>query len=373
MTSLGFGRRACGPILANARQSRGSRFPMPSTTAHATAGRRASSSSNREPIDVAFVGLGNMGAQMALNVAQNKKGDGLPHVRLGVHDLNPSNVSSFLRRAEEIEGLEDAATISVSKDLAAVGGSNPDFVIASLPTCEASEAVVSDIVRSLPAETSDGGKRCVFVDTSTISPSVSKTLHEFVTSTSPLRDYVDAPVSGGVKGATDATLTFMVGCSSPETFSAVQPLLRRMGKGVLSCGESGAGSAVKLCNNLALAAQMIGICEAMNLGEALGVDPAALAGAINVSTGKCWSSEVNNPHPEAARAIGSGASANGYEGGFGTALMLKDLNLAVDAGEEEGLALPVAGLSRDLYRIASLHGYADKDFGVVLEFLKGKK
>ena len=118
---------------------------------------------------------------------------------------------------------------------------------------------------------------------------------------------------------------------------------------------------------------MLGICEAMNLGDALGVDPTVLAGVMNVSTAKCWSSEVNNPHPLAAKAIGSGASANGYKGGFGTALMLKDLNLAVDAGEEEGLALPVAGLTRDLYRMADLHGYGTKDFGVLLEFLKGGK
>ncbi|KAL7531976.1 hypothetical protein ACHAXR_004347, partial [Thalassiosira sp. AJA248-18] len=202
---------------------------------------------------------------------------------------------------------------------------------------------------------------------------VSKKLSQLVTSVSPCHDYVDAPVSGGVRGATDATLTFMVGCSSSETFSTIQPLLQRMGKGIIPCGGSGSGSAVKLCNNAALAAQMLGICEAMNLGDALGVDPATLAGVMNVSTAKCWSSEVNNPHPAAAIAIGSGASANGYEGGFGTALMLKDLNLAVDAGEEEGLALPVAGMSRDLYRMANLHGYGKKDFGVILQFLKGIK
>mmetsp|Transcript_26352 Transcript_26352/g.42883 ORF Transcript_26352/g.42883 Transcript_26352/m.42883 type:complete len:125 (+) Transcript_26352:20-394(+) len=99
----------------------------------------------------------------------------------------------------------------------------------------------------------------------------------------------------------------------------------------------------------------------------------SFTGAMNISTAKCWSSEVNNPHPTAARELGSGASADGYEGGFGTALMLKDLNLAVDAGEEEGLALPVAGLSRDLYRMADLHGYGRRDFGVMLEFLKGVK
>jgi len=322
----------------------------------------------RSPLNVAFVGLGNMGLQMAINLAKANDDD-LPSMHFTVYDLRESNVSRFFQHAEISEG----DSLLSASDLASVGEANPDFVITSLPTCEASEAVVGEIVQSLPKPTSqnDEGKGCIFIDTSTISPNVSKKLHHLVTSASPHHDYVDAPVSGGVKGATDATLTFMVGCSSPETLSTTQPLLKRMGTKLIPCGGPGSGSAVKLCNNAALAAQMLGICEAMNLGDALGVDPTVLAGVMNVSTAKCWSSEVNNPHPAAAKEIGSGASANGYEGGFGAALMLKDLNLAVGAGEEEGLALPVAGLTRDLYRMANLHGYGRKDFGVLLQFLKG--
>mmetsp|Transcript_12321 Transcript_12321/g.22857 ORF Transcript_12321/g.22857 Transcript_12321/m.22857 type:complete len:389 (-) Transcript_12321:19-1185(-) len=326
------------------------------------------------PINVAFIGLGNMGLQMALNLA-TPNGDGLPPMHLSVHDLQDSNISRFFQHAEKVEGIVGSSILLAASDLASVGESSPDFVITSLPTCEASEAVVGEIVQSLP-KISNGNvdsNKCIFIDTSTISPNVSKKLHQLVTSISPHHDYVDAPVSGGVKGATDATLTFMVGCSSSETFSTIKPLLQRMGKGAIPCGEAGSGSAVKLCNNAALAAQMVGICEAMNLGDALGVDPTVLANAMNVSTAKCWSCEVNNPHPTAAKELGSGASANGYEGGFGTALMLKDLNLAVAAGEEEGLALPVAGLARDLYRMADLHGHGRKDFGVILEFLKGFK
>ena len=320
-------------------------------------------------MNVAFVGLGNMGLRMALNLARPRDDDpSLLPLRLTVYDLQESNVSNFFRHVEGMEGLDASTSPSASDDLASLGESSPDFVVTSLPTCEASEAVVGSIVRSLP---NVGG--CTFVDTSTISPNTSKKLHHLVSSVSPLHQYVDAPVSGGVRGATDATLTFMVGCLSPETFSNVQPLLRRMGKKTIACGGPGSGSAVKLCNNAALAAQMLGICEAMNLGEALGVDPTVLAGVMNVSTAKCWSGEVNNPHPAAARHIGSGASAKEYEGGFASALMLKDLNLAMDAGEEEGLALPVAGLTRDLYRLAGMHGYGHKDFGVMLQFLRGSR
>jgi 3-hydroxyisobutyrate dehydrogenase len=324
-------------------------------------------------MNVAFVGLGNMGLRMALNLARPRRDDddpsSLPPLRLTVYDMRESNVSSFFRHVESMEGLDASTYPSASGDLASLGESSPDFVVTSLPTCEASEAVVGSIVRSLP----NVGSGCTFVDTSTISPNTSKRLHHLVTSISPLHQYVDAPVSGGVRGATDATLTFIVGCSSPETYSKVQPLLRRMGKKTVPCGGPGSGSAVKLCNNAALAAQMLGICEAMNLGEALGVDPTVLAGVMNASTAKCWSGEINNPHPAAARHIGSGASAGDYEGGFASALMLKDLNLAVDAGEKEGLAMPVAGLTRDLYRLAGMHGFGHKDFGVMLQFLRGSR
>ncbi|KAL3823011.1 hypothetical protein ACHAXA_008151 [Cyclostephanos tholiformis] len=358
-------------VACNARarphRARTSTFSSPSSGA-GPGGSVAMSVTN-----VAFVGLGNMGLRMALNLARPSRDDALgipsspPPLRLTVYDLQESNVASFFGHVEAMEGLSESTYPTASRDLPSLAESNPDFVITSLPTCEASEDVVGSIVRGLPGV----GGGCTFVDTSTVSPSTSKKLHNLVSSTSPHHQYVDAPVSGGVKGATDATLTFMVGCSSPETFSNVRPLLLRMGTNAIPCGMPGSGSAVKLCNNAALAAQMLGICEAMNLGEALGVDPMVLADVMNASTAKCWSGMVNNPHPEAARHIGSGASAGGYGGGFASALMLKDLNLAVSAGEGEGLALPVSGLTRDLYRLAIAHGYGSKDFGVMLQFLRG--
>ncbi len=322
-------------------------------------------SSSSSTVKVSFVGLGNMGMQMALNLAKQRE-DELSNLQLTVYDMNESNILKFMEQAESA-GISN---LKAAPDLKTLAEANPDFVVKSLPTCEASEAVVGGIFSNLPPSTSSTG--CIFVDTSTISPAVSKKLHRQVKSVSHHHDYVDAPVSGGVKGATDASLTFMTGCSSEETFQRIQPLLKRMGKAVLPCGASGSGSAVKLCNNAALAAQMIGICEAMSLGESLGVDPKVLADVMNVSTAKCWSSEVNNPHPIAAKGIGSGASAHDYEGGFGTSLMLKDLNLALDAAVEEGKSMPVTGLSRQLYSLADNRGLGRKDFGVMLQFLNGK-
>lgn len=369
LTLLSRSRRSWNSIFSHSKPARYRRaIEKKSLTASFSSNEKNVSAPKR----VAFVGLGNMGLHMALNLAgKSSDKDSPSDMHLTVHDLNESNVTKFF---DESKGYADPNFLSSASDLVSVAESNPDFVITSLPSCEASESVVRDIVRNFsttPKETDGGSKGCIFIDTSTISPTISRKLHHLVSSVSSRHDYVDAPVSGGVKGALEKSLTFMVGCSSPRIFSSVQPILQRMGKGIIPCGAPGSGSAVKLCNNAALAAQMLGICEAMNLGDKLGVDPTVLAGVMNVSTAKCWSSQVNNPHPEAAKGLGSGASANGYDGGFGTSLMLKDLNLAMDAGEEEGVAMPVSGLTRDLYRMAYLHGYGKKDFGVMLQFLKG--
>ena len=182
---------------------------------------------------------------------------------------------------------------------------------------------------------------------------------------------MDAPVSGGVKGATEGTLTFMAGSDSSSLEMAL-PYLSRMGKAVIHCGGSGTGSATKLCNNLALAAQMAGICEAMNLGEALGVDPIVLADVMNSSTAKCWSCEVNNPNPDVAKVKGMTAAAKNYEGGFASKLMLKDIGLAMEAAQDEGIAVPVGALAKELYRMIESRGMGEMDFGILLQFLKGK-
>ena len=300
-----------------------------------------------------------MGLPMALNLARSKDTTINIH-QLTIHDLHLDNVNKFMSCLDDPE-LKNNTTFLSAQDLMAVADSKPDYIVTSLPTCEASEHVVTTVSHHLQ-------KPCTFIDTSTISVGMSRKLHDLVTSHSG--EYVDAPVSGGVKGATDATLTFMVGCSSPNTFTSIQPLLQSMGRSIIPCGSPGSGSAVKLCNNAALAAQMIGICEAMNLGVRLGVDPKVLAGVMNVSTAKCWSSQVNNPHPDAARELNSGASRNDYKGGFGSDLMLKDLNLAMEEAGGQGLVMPVSGLSRDLYKKVSCAGYGAKDFGVMLQYLK---
>lgn len=239
-------------------------------------------------------------------------------------------------------------------------GKSCDVIVTMLPGCEAVHHVMSELLLSMTHPS-------ILMDCSTVSPTTSRTWHAAATRQGHI--FVDAPVSGGVKGATEATLTFMVGSTDDDILAKVTPYLDCMGSRIISCGGPGTGSATKLCNNLALATQMIGICEAMNLGESLGVEPRTLAKVMNTSTAKCWSSELNNPHPEVAEL---GPAANDYQGGFGTNLMLKDLNLAVAAGQSVGVALPLGTASRELYRLSALRGWGNKDFGSILQFLRGK-
>lgn len=304
---------------------------------------------------VGFIGLGNMGLPMAVNLAKDHK--------VVAFDTNAEACAKAA--SSEIEIASSTAEIGSSQDC--------KVIFTMLPGCKAVDGVMQELKESVML--SDSSSPRVLVDCSTVSPSTSRRWHETWALSGHIM--VDAPVSGGVKGATDAALTFMVGYDHNSAMERVEPLLHSMGKRVMACGGAGTGSASKLCNNLALAAQMIGICEAMNLGEALKVDPVVLADVMNQSTAKCWSCEVNNPHPSVAmvmtnpHGVGPPASRD-YEGGFHTSLMLKDLGLALEAAQDAGINMPLTDKAKHLYELASKEGFADKDFGVMLQYLKQK-
>merc|ERR1711862_676879 len=152
-----------------------------------------------------------------------------------------------------------------------------------------------------------------------------------------------------------------------STLGIVKPYYEQMGKHVFHCGGPSTGSAVKLCNNLALAGQMIGVVEAMSLGDALGVSPTVLSKVMNQSTGACWSARVDNPHPDVGEI-----SKSGYKGGFASKLMLKDLGLACEAAEKSGIPLLQGKNAMELYRLIEKRGWGDKDFGVLFDILRGK-
>ncbi|CAB4054787.1 HIBADH [Lepeophtheirus salmonis] len=162
--------------------------------------------------------------------------------------------------------------------------------------------------------------------------------------------FVDAPVSGGVNAANAGTLTIME-------------------KNVIHCGDVGSGQAVKLCNNMLLAISMIGTSEAMNLGKNLGLDPNLLASVLSSSTGRCWSVDTYNPVPGVMKNV---PSSNGYAGGFGTALMTKDLGLCQDAATDTRSPTPLGSLAHQIYRMMCNSGNGDKDFSYAYQVLQKK-
>jgi len=180
---------------------------------------------------------------------------------------------------------------------------------------------------------------------------------------------VDAPVSGGVVGAAAGTLSFMVG-GPKNAFEAAKPFLEKMGKTIVHCGDSGTGLAVKICNNLILGINQVAVAEAMLLGTSLGLSPALLASVINNSTGRCWPSAVNNPVPGALPGQAPPCERD-FKGGFATKLMLKDMNLALNAAKLVSVPLPLGSNTVQIYQdTAKDDEFAVRDFSVVFRHLQ---
>ena len=204
------------------------------------------------------------------------------------------------------------------------------------------------------------------IDSSTIDPHTAREVA--VLAAQHGNPMADAPVSGGTGGAEAGTLTFMVG-GDAGVFENIAPVLRHMGKNIVHCGESGTGQVAKICNNLLLGISMIGVSEAMNLGVALGIDAKVLAGIINTSSGRCWSSDTYNPYPGVMENV---PAARGYTGGFGADLMLKDLGLAVDAAKLSKQPAMLGALAQQLYQMFSAQGAGGQDFSAIINLYKQK-
>ncbi|MFQ3595341.1 MAG: 3-hydroxyisobutyrate dehydrogenase, partial [Sphingomonadaceae bacterium] len=174
---------------------------------------------------------------------------------------------------------------------------------------------------------------------------------------------VDAPVSGGIAAAAAGTLTFMVG-GPDEAFARARPILAAMGKAVIHAGGSGAGQAAKLANNMLLAASMVATCEAFALAEKLGLDPQRFYDIASVSSGQCWSMTSYCPLP----GVGPESPADrDYQGGFATALMLKDLRLALEAASAAGASTPMGQRAAELYEAFAEAGHAGLDFSAIMQ------
>ncbi|SPN99892.1 related to 3-hydroxyisobutyrate dehydrogenase [Cephalotrichum gorgonifer] len=319
--------------------------------------RRGFASTARRLETYGFIGLGQMGFQMAKNLRSK-----LPATdTVRVFDINQSSMDRLV--SDVGESPSGGAAIESSKS-ALDAAKDSDTVITVLPEPAHVRQVYSTFLESsLPA------RPRLFIDCSTIDPSTSRSVAESV-STAAAGDFVDAPMSGGVVGATAGTLTFMLGAPEPLVARA-EAVLRRMGKRVLHCGGQGAGLSAKLANNYLLAINNIATAEAMNLGMRWGLDPKTLAGVINASTGRCWPSEVNNP---VAGVVAGSPAERDYAGGFGVSLMRKDLGLAVEAAREAGARLELGEKAKEVYEGAAGHERCKgRDFSVVYRYIGGKE
>jgi 3-hydroxyisobutyrate dehydrogenase len=181
-------------------------------------------------------------------------------------------------------------------------------------------------------------------------------------------DFLDAPVSGGVGGAEAGTLTFMCG-GSDAAFERAKPILEQMGKRIVLAGGAGAGQAAKICNNMLLAISMIGTCEAFVLAEKLGLDAQKLFDIASTSSGQCWSLTTYCPVPG---PVPTAPSNRDYVGGFATALMLKDLKLALSAAQSSGATTPLGAEAAQLYSLFAAKGHGGLDFSGIVRMLRGE-
>ncbi|MGO1181810.1 MAG: 3-hydroxyisobutyrate dehydrogenase [Micrococcaceae bacterium] len=306
---------------------------------------RSPETSSAAKTHVAFIGLGHMGGPMAANLVA-------AGVTVTGYDVVPSALD-----AARTKGVTIAADIPGAVREA-------DVVLTMLP----SGAHVHEVYRGTEA-TGSGAldaapPGALFLDCSTIDVAEAQHAAEMVVQAGFTA--ADAPVSGGVVGAEAGTLAFMVG-GTEETFAAVHPLLEIMGARIVHCGGAGMGQAAKVCNNMLLGVTMIGAAEAFVLGERLGLDHQALFDVISQASGQCWAVTTNCPVP--GPVPGSPANRD-YQPGFATALMNKDLGLAVQALESTGSAAPMGELAHQIYRDFAATDGAHRDFSAIINELR---
>nr|KAF8527046.1 3-hydroxyisobutyrate dehydrogenase [Gautieria morchelliformis] len=322
---------------------------------------------------VGFIGLGQMGHAMAANWVSNRIDEisaspGDSHVAFVVCDVDHARAASFANTFGDTNPRAQISVAATPADVALASETLLTMLPASPQVRDAYQGPsgILSALRSLPK---DVAASTLCIDSTTLDVEVAKEVAVQVKALGA--DMVDAPVSGGVPGAKAATLSFLVGGTTGE-FERVSPFLSFMGRRIIHCGASGAGLVAKICNNLILGVEQIVVAEAMLLGQKLGVDPAVLAGVINSSTGACWASSVNNPVPGSVpdKAL---PCERDYEGGFVTALMLKDMGLATHMGSSVGSPLPLAKSAEHIYAgvIQRHKEFATKDFSSVYKYLEG--
>ena len=287
---------------------------------------------------IAFIGLGNMGGGMAANL-----------VKAG-HEVAAFDLSEdALARARD----SGCTTFTAVPDAVA----EAEAVVTMLPNGGIVKAVYTkDVIGKAPAG-------ALFLDCSTIDLATAREVAALAEAAG--YDMVDAPVSGGIAAANGGTLTFMVG-GTEAAFAKAQAVLEPMAKAVIHAGAIGSGQVAKMCNNMLLAIHMIGTCEALALAEKAGLDPQKFFEISSKSTGYNWSLNDYTPAP----GIGAKSPAdNDYQGGFASALMLKDLRLAMEGAGTAGATVPLGEHATKIYEAFVEAGNGGKDFGAIFTTL----
>jgi 3-hydroxyisobutyrate dehydrogenase len=287
---------------------------------------------------IAFIGLGNMGGPMARNLS-----------RAG-HQVVGFDLVTEAREAIAKDGVIVAASAKESVK-------NADVVITMLPSGDPVIKVWNGVLQ----EAKNGA---LFIDCSTIDVADARAAHGLAAQRGV--ESLDAPVSGGVGAANAGTLTFMVG-GTETAFARGRPILERMGKRVLHCGQSGNGQAAKICNNMVLGISMIAVSEAFVLAEKLGLAHQALFDVVSVSSGQCWALTSYCPVPG---PVPASPANNGFKPGFSAALMLKDLRLAKDAARAAGVEAVLGHQAAQIYESFAQKGRGAADFSGVIEGIR---
>ena len=286
---------------------------------------------------IAFLGLGNMGAPMGANLVK---------AGYAVQGFDPVPAA---RAAAADSGVNVCETAAEAVQDAGV-------VITMLPNGTLVRQCYAEV---MPAATSGA----LFIDSSTIAVDDARAVHAFAVERGFAQ--LDAPVSGGVKGAAAGTLAFMVG-GEADALETARPVLDAMAGKIIHCGDSGAGQAAKLCNNMLLAVQQIAVGEAFVLADKLGLSAQSLFDVITGATGNCWAVHTNCPVPG---PVPTSPANNDFRPGFATALMNKDLGLAMAAVSSTGASAPLGSHAAQIYaRVADEH--PDLDFSAVIETLR---
>ncbi|MBB5686796.1 3-hydroxyisobutyrate dehydrogenase [Sphingobium boeckii] len=290
---------------------------------------------------IGFIGLGNMGGGMAANLA--KAG----------HDVHAFDLS-----ADALARAKEARCLPVESAAAAAEGA--EAIVTMLPAGKHVEQIYADAFFGKAAPGT------LLLDCSTIDVATAKRVADAAAANGLVA--VDAPVSGGIAAANGGTLTFMVG-GSKEAFDRAEPILSLMGKAVIHAGGNGAGQAAKIANNMLLGATMVATCEAFLLAQKLGLDAQTFYDISSKASGQSWSMTSYCPLP----GVGPQSPAdNDYQGGFATALMLKDLRLAMEAAKGADASVPMGERAAALYEQFAEAGQGGLDFSAIIRMLDEK-